>query len=180
MNLFKRFEVLEDPRDIRGKKYKLIDIVKDIPAEDLKKFIVSKKFDKYYVFDTSEFESQFCNYFPKQEYNYYYNKLYNQLILNKDTDFIVRDYLKSVEKYISAKDYSSAFDIIKAIINSYSENDMLDDIVDYLPKIGMFLRVIFRKSTKVVKDNINTLIKDLEKVDYYNNVYLEDIILTIK
>lgn len=27
MNLFKRFEILEDPRDIRGKKYKLIDIL---------------------------------------------------------------------------------------------------------------------------------------------------------
>ena len=27
MNLFKRFEVLEDPRDIRGKRYKLIDII---------------------------------------------------------------------------------------------------------------------------------------------------------
>ena len=27
MNLFARFEVIEDPRDIRGKKYKLIDIL---------------------------------------------------------------------------------------------------------------------------------------------------------
>ena len=27
MNLFERFEVLEDPRDIRGKRYKLIDII---------------------------------------------------------------------------------------------------------------------------------------------------------
>ena len=27
MTLFSRFEVLEDPRDIRGKKYKLIDIL---------------------------------------------------------------------------------------------------------------------------------------------------------
>ena len=27
MNLFERFEVLEDPRDTRGKKYKLIDIL---------------------------------------------------------------------------------------------------------------------------------------------------------
>ena len=27
MNLFERFEVLEDPRDVRGKKYKLIDII---------------------------------------------------------------------------------------------------------------------------------------------------------
>jgi predicted transposase YbfD/YdcC len=27
MNLFERFEVLEDPRDVRGKRYKLIDIV---------------------------------------------------------------------------------------------------------------------------------------------------------
>ena len=27
MNLFKRFEVLEDPRDERGKRYKLIDIL---------------------------------------------------------------------------------------------------------------------------------------------------------
>jgi len=27
MNLFERFEVLEDPRDVRGKRYKLIDII---------------------------------------------------------------------------------------------------------------------------------------------------------
>lgn len=27
MSLFEQFEVLEDPRDIRGKKYKLIDIL---------------------------------------------------------------------------------------------------------------------------------------------------------
>lgn len=27
MNLFERFEILEDPRDVRGKKYKLIDII---------------------------------------------------------------------------------------------------------------------------------------------------------
>ena len=27
MNLFKKFEVLEDSRDVRGKKYKLIDIL---------------------------------------------------------------------------------------------------------------------------------------------------------
>ena len=27
MNLFNRFEVLEDPRDSRGKKYKLIDLL---------------------------------------------------------------------------------------------------------------------------------------------------------
>lgn len=27
MSLFEQFKVLEDPRDIRGKKYKLIDIL---------------------------------------------------------------------------------------------------------------------------------------------------------
>ena len=27
MNLFEQFKVLEDPRDVRGKKYKLIDIL---------------------------------------------------------------------------------------------------------------------------------------------------------
>ena len=27
MSLFERYEVLEDPRDVRGKKYKLIDIL---------------------------------------------------------------------------------------------------------------------------------------------------------
>ena len=27
MNLFEQFEILEDPRDIRGKRYKLIDIL---------------------------------------------------------------------------------------------------------------------------------------------------------
>ncbi|MEG2232958.1 MAG: transposase family protein [Bacilli bacterium] len=27
MNLFERFEILEDPRDIRGKRYKLMDVL---------------------------------------------------------------------------------------------------------------------------------------------------------
>ena len=30
MNLFERFEVLEAPRDVRGKSYKLIDIIMTI------------------------------------------------------------------------------------------------------------------------------------------------------
>ncbi len=166
--------------NVPEKKYKIKDIIKEIPAEELKKYIISKKFDRTYIFDTNEFESHFCNYFPKQGYDYYYNKLYNQLTLGIDSEYLTREYLTSVEKYIGAKDYENAFIIIKAIINSYSETELLDEVVDYLPKIGMFLRVIYRKSNKSLKDSINSWTKSLEKEDYYNNVYLEDIILTIK
>lgn len=166
--------------NIPEKKYKIKDIIKDIPAEELKKYIISKKFDKTYIFDTYEFESKFCNYFPKQGFDYYYNKLYNQLTLSSNSEYLKSEYLISVEKYINSKDYESAFVIIKAIINAYSETELLDEIVDSFPKIGMFLRVVYRKSNKALKDKINALIKEIEKADYYNNVYLEDVILTIK
>lgn len=46
MNLFERFEVLEAPRDIRGKKYKLIDILSTWILPLYKRF---KIIDKYEV-----------------------------------------------------------------------------------------------------------------------------------
>ena len=44
----------------------------------------------------------------------------------------------------------------------------------------MNLRITYRKATNELKSAIDKWISKLESEDYYNNIYLEDIVLTIK
>lgn len=166
--------------NIPEKKYKIKDIIKEIPAEELKKYLLSNKIINLNMFDNSNFKSKFCKYFPKQEYNYYYNKLYNEQVLHNNAKYTANGYLDNIEEYITSKEYNNAFDIIKAIINAFIDTEALDTIVDIFPKMGMFLRISYRKGNKTLKDNIDKWIKELEQEDYYNNVYLEDVILSVK
>ena len=44
----------------------------------------------------------------------------------------------------------------------------------------MYLRVSYRKGDNIVQEEVNSWIEELEKDNYYNNYYLEDIILSLK
>ena len=44
----------------------------------------------------------------------------------------------------------------------------------------LFLRISSRKANKLLKEQIITWMNELDNKDYYNNLYLEDIILSVK
>ena len=56
----------------------------------------------------------------------------------------------------------------------------MDILVDYFATIGMYLRIIYRKGDEDAKDLLLAWIGILEKNNYYDNVYLEDAVLSIK
>ena len=63
--------------EIKEKKENLQNILKDIPAEDLKEYLLSSKGMNYVCFEMNSFEEYFKKYYPSQSYEYYYNNLYN-------------------------------------------------------------------------------------------------------
>lgn len=93
------------------------------------------------------------------------------------------DYMELCKKMMNRSIYIEAFNIIRALIDSLHEqniiNDM-DDLVDNFAVVGMYLRIIYRKGNKEVKDLLLDWIKILEENGYYDNVYLEDAVCSIK
>ena len=109
------------------------------------------------------------------------SNLNRQLITNKENinHFKVDEALNRYNKINSSLNLKGikAF-LTKENFQNYIKDDY-DYIIDALPKIGMFLRVTYRKSDDKVKEDINNWIQELEKENYYDNFYLEDVIFSI-
>lgn len=177
------YEQIELKETIREEGKDLKSIIETIPAEELKKYILSPTGKDYVVIEMNAFSKHFRSYMPKQSYEYYYNNLYNALVCKYGYQNYVDNYLNSVKQYIDGGNFSEAIKIIKAIISAFQDSNTLnfnDYIIDQLPKMGMYLRVAFRKVNDLEKESINQWIYDLEKENYYDNYYLEDVILSLK
>lgn len=164
------------------KNIKINDILKQIPAEEVKSYLLSLIENKKITLDKELFEEQFIKYLPKQDYEYYYNKLYNSLVLDNNYIDLVNSYFAKINRYISAKEFNECFKIIKSIIESYKDSDRLNDnnyIISIFPNLGMYLRIIYRKVDEKGKNDIDNWILKLNSANYYDNCYLEDIILSI-
>ena len=151
------------------------DLIKKIPAEELKKYMVDNT-DGYY-FDIESLEKEFIKYVPKQEYDYYYNNLYNKFLLEDDPWDEYDKYIDSLRRLLDSGNYEEAYYIIKTIIEVSHDLD-LDIIYDY-PELGMYLRIVYRKSNKSFKKVIEKYIMTLIFARYYDNCFLEDMIVHI-
>ena len=121
-----------------------------------------------------DLERTFTEYVPKQEYDFYYNNLYNSFLLRDEPFELYDSYYDEIRKYIDSYDYIQAFNIIKSIIEVSHDLDV--DIVSDLPELGMYFRISYRKASKEDKKIMEKYIMSLILNQYYNNLYLEDMI----
>lgn len=176
------YESVELKEEIKEKKNTLQNVLQEIPAEEIKNYLLSPKGLDCVCFEMNSFEEHFRKYYPNQSYEYYYNNLFNALVLNSEYSEMVVTYMNKVKQYISNKEFHESYKIIKSIIEAYNDTNKLnfdDYIIDYFPALGMLLRVVFRKSDESLQNEIKTWLLDLESNQYYNSFYLEDIILMI-
>ena len=160
---------------VPAKKLSEEDLIKKIPAEALKKYILSDKGLANTDFDMDDLEKTFIEYVPKQEYDYYYNNLYNCYLLKDEFFELYDSYYDEIRTYIDASDYLQAFNVIKSIIEVSHDLDI--DIVPDLPELGMYFRIAYRKASKEIKKEIEKYVMSLIFHQYYNNCYLEDMIV---
>lgn len=171
--------------DIEYIDYDLYNIILKIPADELKEFIVERVKKTRFVFNDIElFNNRFYNYLPIQKKEYYYNKLFNMLSMKINVHNLVDEYMSAIKQYIDHNNYSQAFIIIRALIDAYyrvEKHSSLEFIEEGLiVKLAMYLRIIYRKISEYERIIINEWVIELKEKEFYDDVYLEDMILTIK
>ena len=110
------------------------------------------------------FKSEFKNYFPKEKYIHYYNKLYNCIMTNQEYDELIIDYISYIEEYIRDNDYLEAFKIIKSIfeVEKDIENKDFSEVLSYMREpLNKLLQVVSDKSNETIKKQIKEWKKQL-------------------
>ncbi len=179
----KEYEEVSLMKPIKELDIDLLSLINAIPAEELKSYLLSPVGMDKVVFETTALNNYFRGYLPKQSYEYYYNNLYNNILLNNEYEDTIKDYISRVKQYISCNIYGEVFKIVKSIIEAYNGTDRLnydDYFIDILPALGMYFRIAYRKADEHIRNTILEYIHNLENKNYYDNVYLEDIILSIR
>lgn len=159
------------------------ELLKKIPAGKLKKYIVSESFNDLINIDMDELVTEFFEYLPRNDYDYYYNSLFNAIEINDYYKSIINTYMIEIKQYIEIKEYNMSFNIIKAIIEISHDKEI--DITEKIPQIGMFLRICFNKTKndkKLVNFNktMKAYINKVKRANYYDNVFIEDMIDSLK
>lgn len=176
-----KYSVAELKPEIQMNKKSLNEIIELIPATDLKEYILSSLAFEKVSFDVASFNKAFNKYLPLQSYEYYYNQLYNSIILDYNYWDLTNTYMDNVKQYISDQNFQEAFKIIKVTIESYAESNKLDlmELIDLFPRIGMYLRIAYRKGNDNLKLEVDNWKEKMKDTNYYDNYYLEDMFLTV-
>lgn len=154
--------------------------IEKIPAKDLKNYILSEEGKENVSFEENHLKDYFISCLPRQSYEYYYNNLYNNIILKNEVNL---KYINISKTLLNNGEYQEAFDIVKSIIEAANDTEILstwEELTNCLPVIGMLLRIIYRKANNETINDINIWITKLEKNNYYGSLYLEDTILSVK
>ena len=159
----------------------LEETIEKIPADELKKYMLSDEGLDNISVNMKAFNEHFRNYLPQQSYEYYYNNLYNSLVLDDGYENRIDDYLSDAREYLKDNNFSETFKIVKSIIEAYYDSQINEeDELDLLNKLGMLLRIVYRKADENTKKDVLEWQDKLKKDNYYNNYYLEDVILSLK
>ena len=159
---------------IKNQKYELIrtkypthakidmnEIIQKIPAHKLKEALLNKR-DMFNI-DINKFKMEFRNYFPKEKYTHYYNRLYNCVITKQDYETLVLDYISNIQKYIDFGEYLDAFKIIKSIfeVERDLKNESFSEDLSFLKDtLNKLLKDVRKKSNKEIKSQIDKWIKN--------------------
>ncbi len=172
------YEEVNLKEEIEEKEIDIKEVIEQIPAEELKEYILNGEEEDVW-FEMIPFENNFIKYCPKQGYDFYYNRLYNSLTLNRNTVSLLTSYIHKIERYLECREYRESFLILQSIIEAFHDTANLkkDVLISLFPQFSMFLRIMLRKGKIEIKEEVTSWIMVLRKENYYDNIYLEDMIL---
>ena len=171
------YQIIHLKTKIKRKKEPLSKTIKKIPAKELKEYFC-KDISNLIDFDKEKFETKFINYFPSQSYNYYYNSLYNSILLKDDYIIIIKKYNTEAMSKINAHKYCEAFVIIKAIVNALIDTEKLDsvEILNLFSTIRVLQHVIIKNANQDLIKDIKNWFKYIIKNKCFNSFVLDSFV----
>ena len=162
---------------ISRKKEPLNKTLEKIPAEELKEYLC-QNISNLIDFDKTKFEKKFSKYMPCQSYNYYYNNLYNAIVLNEDYGKLANQYKTDIICNVVSHKYRNVFTIIKAIVNALHHTKNLDsfDSFKFLESIRVFLYSLTNNNDKSLIKDVKSWYLYLKKNRYFGSFVLESFI----
>lgn len=167
---------------VKSEEINLLEVIKKIPAEKLKEYLISPLGLDNVMFEMKNFTNYFRSYCSKPEYEYYYNNLYNDMVLDDDYKHSIDLFISRARMYLVNDDFEEVFKIVNSIIEAYNDSNLLnfdEYSFEVINKLGMILRITYRKASEDLKNTIKAYGYLLESKNYYNNYYLEDLILSV-
>lgn len=163
---------VEESEEIR-----MSDLLKAIPEDKLKKYIADC-FDIDDEMYKDDFIEEFEVYLPKKPREYFYNTLFNEFQLDSFR-YNLSKFIKLAEKSLEHKKYHYAFLIGSSIIEAYKDSKYEDKqkvvFINY-NTFATIIRIANRKGSKTLKAEIQKWIDCLKDKNYYDDIYLEDMI----
>ena len=179
-NKYKEIELLPI---IEKTPYVAIDFIQAIPSDELKEYIVKRTINDDLDITEADLKDEFVKYLPKESKEYFYNTLYNYILIeNTLPNKRIQEYIHEIRQHVDHKDYAYAFTILSAIIDAICDskvNASTEYLIELYSKLGMFARISYRKGSQELKETYAQWIGKYAESNYNDDVYLEDLLLTI-
>lgn len=162
-----------------NEKINIKDFINSIPEDKIREYL-ERCFTSQEFISEEKFKKDFSCYLPEKSKEYFYNKLFNSFQLD---DVDISEFLDMAKSSLENGKYEYTFTITSAIIDAAKESEYCDNeeiILNNYNKIGMFIRIAYRKGNDELKEEIQKWIKKYEEKNYYNDIFLEDMIVGIK
>lgn len=177
------FQELELKEEIFPNDPPMEEIFKVIPAEELKQFLLESTHQNQTDFNMVKFNRKFKKYYPRQSYEFFYNNLYNAILLKEEYD-LMKDNFERLDNNIYAYVFDEAFDIIRGIINAYADASMQfvmhsKNFRDILERLEKPFRIVFREANDELRQRIYDWNQKLLEQNYYDSIYIKDFVLTV-
>lgn len=175
-NNYSTIKLLPVPEE---EKISIKDFINSIPEDKIKEYLKNSfEIDQY--ISENDFKDFFSCYLPEKSREYLYNTLYNNFQFNNVN---LTKFLNLAKSALENGKYNYTFLILSSIIDSAKESGYTDDkelLLDNYNKIGTFIRIAYRKGTDELKLEIEQWIQKYNNKNFYNDIYLEDMMMSIK
>lgn len=182
-----KYKVIDLKPEIKKNELDLVKLINSIPEDELKKYISMKTDNEFKTLTIEDLKDYFIKYQPKENRDYYYNNLYNKLVMDDIPISFIEDMIVLIRKYIVTKEYEQAYIIFTSIIDAMldTRNDLQMDIcferiIDIYNKLTSFARIIYRRAASDLKNKFDIWLNKYAINNYYDDVFLEDLLLSIK
>lgn len=176
-NRYSTIKLLPVPED---EKIDIKNFIDSIPGDKIKEYL-KRSFISEECIDEDDFKQYFSCYLPEKSKEYFYNMLYNNFQVG--SVYNINNFLDIAKSSLENAKYRYTFIITSSIIDAAKDSEYSDCdeiLLNNYSKIGMFIRIAYRKGNDDLKFEIQEWLNKYKEKNYCDDIFLEDMIINIK